>query len=209
VSLPFSTNWSYELSQVFDLAQQQFLPIGDIIRAPGGPVPIFDQLDVVQPPNLPATGYRLRISGVDASPGSYGYACDKYFQSLPAALLPPNFDIVGASLADDRWVSIQCSGIIDLLAFTRRHNGSPQINWEALLAPTNVGAATYRLPDVPVELGNLFPALRAYDFSNIVEVRAEGYDMFNAYPEVIARRMLQDDPLWQMKAGYVAIMRVF
>ncbi len=48
-----------------------------------------------------------------------------------------------------------------------------------------------------------------YNFGGQVRVRAEGYEQLGAYEEVVARRMLQDDPLWQMKAGYTARERIF
>jgi len=65
------------------------------------------------------------------------------------------------------------------------------------------------LPDVPAELTKQFPGLGAYQFDSAIRVRAEHYDQLNAYPDVALRRMLLDDPLWQMKAGYTARERIF
>lgn len=60
VGLPLFAPWSCRTDRVIDAVQQEFLAIGGNIPIPGGPVPIFDQLDVFEPPN-PATGtYRLR-----------------------------------------------------------------------------------------------------------------------------------------------------
>ncbi|MBK8967049.1 MAG: hypothetical protein R3D58_04865 [Saprospiraceae bacterium] len=210
LSLPLLTDWDFELDRVIDLQKKEFLALGGNLRIPGGPIPVFDQLNVFEPPGLSQNnGYRLRISGFDPNPGGYGYVCDKFFQNLPAGLQSPNFDILTASVADGRWVSIQCSGFIDLLSFTRRYTGAVEISWEALVASSNSGAVNYRLPNVPAELGNLYPVLKNYAFDPGVEVRAEGYDKLNAYPEVIARMMLKDNPLWQMDAGYFGKIRKF
>lgn len=210
VSLPLLTDWNFELDRVIDLDKKEFLSLGGNQRIPGGPIPVFDQLNVYEPPSLPQNGYRLRISGFDTNPGGYGYVCDKFFQDLPTGLQSPNFDILTASVADGRWVSIQCSGFIDLLAFTRRYTGGTlAISWEALVASSNSGAVNYRLPNVPAELGDLYAVLKNYAFNPGVEVRAEGYDKLNAYPEVVARMMLKDNPLWQMDAGYFGKIRKF
>ncbi|TNE50193.1 MAG: hypothetical protein EP344_17490 [Bacteroidetes bacterium] len=209
VSLPLLVDWEYKLDGVLDLDQKKFLSIGDLIRAPGGAIPVFDQLAVFQPPGVPFTGYRLRFSGYDNTPGSYGYTCDWYFETLPTQLQSPGFDVLSASVADKRWVSIQCSGFIDLLSFTRTHSGTPHLSWEALVAPTNNGSVTYRLPEIPDALKMAYPVLQSYNFDPGVRVRAEGYETLNVYPEVISRRMRMEDPLWQMKAGYIALERRF
>ncbi len=210
LALPLLTDWNFELDRVLDLQKKEFLALGGNLRIPGGPIPVFGQINVYEPPGLSQNnGYRLRISGFDTNPGGYGYVCDKFFQNLPAGLQSPNFDILSASVADGRWVSIQCSGFIDLLSFTRRYTGAVEISWEALVASSNSGAVNYRLPNVPAELGDLYPVLKNYAFDPGVEVRAEGYDKLNAYPEVIARMMLKDNPLWQMDAGYFGKIRKF
>lgn len=209
VSLPLLTDWNYELDRVVNLEQKKFLAIGGNLRIPGGAIPVINQLYVFEPPNLAQNGYRLRISGLDPNPGGYGYVCDKFFQTLPTALQNPNFDILSASVSNQRQVSVQCSGFVDLLAVRRQFNGNPKISWEALVAPNNSGAANYRLPNLPVELGDVYPALKNYDFTSGVEVRAESYDALHAYPEVIARMMLGGDPLWQMEAGYFAKIKTF
>ncbi|MBK9335720.1 MAG: hypothetical protein IPM98_03685 [Lewinellaceae bacterium] len=207
IALPFITTWNYQLDRVMDLSQNQFLALGALIPIPGGPIPVFDALRVFEPPGLPANGYRLRLSGFDAAPGGYGYECDLFFQIPPAALPLPAFDIQPTTLADDRLLGVLNTGPIDLLAFTR--TGTPNLTWEVLAAPSTTGLVTYRLPDVPAELANLFPNLGMYNFGGQVRVRAEGYEQLGAYEEVVARRMLQDDPLWQMKAGYTARERIF
>ena len=44
---------------------------------------------------------------------------------------------------------------------------------------------------------------------NTAGITLEGYDKLNAYPEVVARMMLKDNPLWQMDAGYFGKIRKF
>ncbi len=207
VALPFFTAWNYHLDLVSDLSQNQFLAIGTLFPVPGGVIPVFDALTVYEPPGLTTAGYRLRLSGFDPATGGYGYRCDRLFQTLPSALPLPNFDIQPTTLSDNRLIGVVSSGPADLLAFTR--TGAPNLSWEVLMAPGSTGLVTYRLPDIPADLANLFSNLGAYNFSGNVRVRAEGYDAFTTYQEVIARRMAQDDLLWQMKAGYVARERIF
>lgn len=209
ISLPLLAEWDYKIDRVVDVAKRQFLPIGDLIHAPGGPIPIFDQMEVFEPAGLPGAGYRLRFSGSDDSPGSYRYECDQFFPTLPQSLPTLPFDITSTTLADNRLVAVQCTGLFDLLALTRRHTGTPHLNWEVLTALPNDGLLIYRLPDVPEPLGSLFPPLKSYDFGGSVQVRAENYDQFQSYPEAVMRRLLQDDPLWQMKAGYLGRERIF
>ncbi len=209
LSLPLLTAWDYKVDGVIDATQGKFLAIGDLIRAPGGAVPVFDQLNIYQPPGPSFAGYRMRFSGFDSAPGGFGYTCDLYSDTLPAALPEPDFDIQATAAVGNRDAAIQCNGFVDVLVFTRTHNSSLHLGWETLVAPNNTDKVSYRLPDVPPELAQRFSALKNYDFGETVRVRGESYRQFNSYPEVIARRMLLDDPLWQMKAGYVARERVF
>ncbi len=209
IALPLLAPWSYQLDRVVDVAKQEFLAIGAPLRVPGGAIPVLNKLDVYEPPNLPYGGYRLRLSGFDDAAGE-GYTCDQYFDTLPAAIPPLGFDIQPTVLADNRLVGVLCSGIFDLLSFTRVRNAPPSLSWEVLVPPsTDNGLVTYRLPDVPAELSARFAGLGSYDFDGAVRVRAENYDQLNTYPEAAARRMLLDDPLWQMKTGYQARERVF
>lgn len=211
VNLPFFAPWSFRIDRVIDAGQQQFLAIGDNIPIPGGPVPIFDQLDVFEPPD-PSTGtYRLRLSGTDVEPGSYTYHCDRLASPLPATIPAPAFDIQPTTVAGPRVVAVKCIGAFDLLSLTREQSGAVNVLWEALVAPAgNNGIVTYRLPDVPKDLSDRFPQLKSYDnFGSAVRVRAENYDLYNTFPAALAPRLLRDDPLWQMKAGYVGRERVF
>lgn len=110
-----------------------------------------------------------------------------------------------------RVVAVKCTGNFDLLSLTREQGGAVKVHWEALVAPAGKnGIVTYRLPDVPKDFSDRFPKLKNFEnFRNSVRVRAENYDQYNAYPQAIAPRMLQNDPLWQMKAGYVGRERAF
>ncbi|MCK6691425.1 MAG: hypothetical protein L6Q97_04915 [Thermoanaerobaculia bacterium] len=211
VGLPFFAPWSCRIDRVIDAGQQQFLAIGGNIPIPGGPVPIFDQLDVFEPPN-PSTGtYRLRLNGTDVEPGSYTYLCDRLVSPLPASIPAPAFDIQPTTVTGPRVIAVKCTGAFDLLSLIRTQSGSTNFRWEVLTAPAgNNGIVTYRLPDVPKDLSIRFPRLKSYDyFGPSVRVRAENYDQFNDYPAALAPRLLLNDPLWQMKAGYVGRERVF
>ena len=209
LDLPLLAAWDYQVEQVLDLDDQRFLAIGDLLRAPGGAIPVFDELAVFAPPGGTNAGYRIRFSGNDSGPGGYGYTCDRFFADLPTALEAPDFDIAATGVVNERWITVQCSGFIDLLSISRTCSGTPNITWEALLAPDNSGGNTYRLPDIPSEIATLLPKLANYGFDAGVSVRAESYESLNVYPEVIGRMMRQDDPLWQMKAGYIARERRF
>ena len=209
IGLPLFTSWAYNLDRIINADQKQFLQIGAPLPIPGGATPVFDQINVFEPPNLPSAGYRLRVSGIDLTPNSYGYACDLFFNNLPNQLPAADFDFQLSAPVNNRETSLTCTGFMQLLALRRTQVGFPKLSWEVLLAPANSGELSYRLPDVPADLANTFPGLKNYDFGSRLEVRAESYQNLNAYPEVISRRMKQDDPLWQMKAGYVARVRVF
>lgn len=209
VGLPLLTNWDYQLDGIINAEQRHFLALGPALPIPGSAVPIFDQINTFEPFNTLFSGYRLRATGFDSAPGSYGYACDLFFNDLPDFLPAPVFDIQLATPTDNRQASFTCNGFMQLLALKRYLVNMPKLSWEVLLAPPNTGQMSYRLPEVPQELAELFPGLENYDFGDQLEIRAESYLALNAYPEVIARRMQQDDPLWQMKAGYVARKRVF
>jgi len=207
VALPFFTAWTYQLDRVLDANQDKFLPLGPQFPIPGGVVPFFDAVQILEPPGLSNFGYRLRLAGEDAAPGGYGYECDRFFSVLPNTAPALNFDIQPTNLADKRLIAVTSSGPVDVLSFTRF--GSPNISWEVFAAPAVSGATIYRLPDVPAELSDIFPLLKTYDFDTKVQVRAESYDVFNGYEEAIRTRMHPQDLLWQARAGYLARSRTF
>lgn len=212
ISLPFFANWNCRIDRVINTGQQQFLAIGGNIAVPGGAAPYFDQLDVYEPTN-PSTGtYRLRMSGTDVTPGSYTYICDRLMSPIPAILPEPNFDVQQTTVTGPRVIAVKCIGDFDLLSLTRTQNGTTNFRWEALVAPANStgGIVTYRLPDVPKDLSGRFPRLKNYEhFGSSVRVRAERYDLYNSYQSVIEKMLLLNDPLWQMKGGYLARERTF
>jgi len=208
VGLPFFTNWRYRLDRYLlpDL-NNKFLPLGPQVPIPGGVVPFFDAVQVLEPPGLPNFGYRIWLTGNDPAPGGYGYECDRFFNVLPSAMPALNFDIQPTNLADKRLIAVTSSGPVDVLSFCRF--GLTNISWEVFVAPASTGPTLYRLPDVPAELSDRFPSLKTYDLGNSVLVRAEAYDGFNSYDEAIRARMNGLDLLWQAKAGYLARSRTF
>lgn len=218
INLPFSAAWQYKVEGLIDTAKQQFLPMGDLLRAPGGAVPVFNTIHVFEPvvtddfgPSpRPYKGFRLRTSGEDGSPASdgYTYESDHLYAKLPATLPIPDFDLIPTILSDKSLVAVQCLGQFDVLVLTRERAGTPNIKWEVFTKPA-AGIVSYSLPKVPSVLGQQFPALKNYDFGDLVRVRAERYERLTGYDAVIHRRLLNADPLWQAKAGYLGREEVY
>jgi len=216
VTLPFSAAWQYKLDGVIDSSKRQFLPLGDLRRAPGGAVPVYNTLSMFEPvltddfgpAPRPYSSFRLRTSGEDGSPGGYNYTSDRFYKKLPASLPTPDFDLAPTILSDKSLVAVQCVGQFEVLALTRVRNGTPNITWEVYTRPAN-GTVTYGLPDVPAALGSRFPALKNYDFGDLVRVRAERYEQSSGYESIIHQRLLNADPLWQAKAGYLGREEVY
>ena len=210
MTLPFTAAWTYNVDGLVDTAAHQFLAMGDLLHAPGGAVPVFGDVDIYEPVSNdvfdPApkayNGFRVRLNGRDLSPGGYTYTLDRFFADIPATLPLPAFDLQPTFLADNRLVATQCIGQFDALVFSRSHPGTPNITWEVYTAPA-AGIATYRLPDVPEALGNRFAPLKNYDFGGQVTARAEYYERLSGYEAVIRQRLLNNDPLWQAKGGYL------
>lgn len=208
IGLPFFAGWSYRMDRAIDAGQNNLLTLAPQLPIPGGVMPLFDEIPVLEPAGLPNNGYRLWLMGNDAAPGGYGYECDRFFSTLPNVAPALNFDIQPTSLADKRLIAVTSSGPVDVLSFMR--SAVPNnMTWEVLTAPAATGPTVYRLPDVPVELSSLFPALMTYDFGSEVQVRAERYDLFDNYDAAIKVQMHPLDPLWRAKAGYVARRRTF
>ncbi|MFN0014623.1 MAG: hypothetical protein ACKVU2_08750 [Saprospiraceae bacterium] len=207
IELPFFTNWNYGLDKAVNSSQNKFLPLGPPFSIPGGVVPLFDAVQVLEPPGLPNYGYRLWLRGTDPAPGGYGYECDLLFSTLPTSAPVLDFDIQPTTLADKRLVAVTSSGPVDVLSFTRF--GSSNLTWEVFAAPAESGPTVYRLPDVPGELSDKFTALKTYDFGGNVLVKAERYEQFDNYAAAIQALMRPQDPLWRAKAGYLARQRIF
>ncbi len=211
IQLPFVAPWKYTVEGIENLTEKKFFPLGDLTRAPGGAVAVYNELsvyepivnDVFNPEPLPYNSFRVQFSGNAAQPEGYRYETDRLYTVLPTALEIPNFDAVPSPLSNNRYSAVQCTGNFDLLTVTRTIAGVPAISWEAQLQPQpgNVG---YRLPDLPKELSDLFFQLKLYSFGSAVQTKAESYDNLAGYEAVIKQRLLNSDPFWQAKAGYLA-----
>ena len=81
--------------------------------------------------------------------------------------------------------------------------GQPHFEWEVFMRPVFGGVQTYTLPDLPGELGDLFPGLAAYDFLPFVRCRAESYDRLD-FDAILDNHLQNTDPLWQTRGGYLA-----
>lgn len=208
IGLPFNGPWKYEIEGLVDTASLKFMPLGDLLRAPGGAVAVFDQLAVFEPEVKPYAGYRIRMSAPVGTAG-YGYVSDGYFNSLPSFLSEPPFDIQPAVPANSRYAAARCLGDIDLVSFTRNYAGLPGVKWEALVAAQADAVVSYRLPDLPDEIAALSFALRTYNFGNGVETRAESYANLSDPAQIIRQYMAGTDPRWQTKGKLVARIRNF
>lgn len=209
INLPFTAAWQYKVDGLVDTAALKFLAMGDLLRAPGGPVPVFSNVDIFEPVSndvfnpepKPYNGFRIRVSGSDDAPGGYSYFSDFFYADIPASLPVPSFDLLPTVLADNRLVATQCVGSFDALVFARSRSGTPNITWEVYTVPSS-GIVSYRLPDVPEALANQFPSLGNYDFGGSVRARAESYENLD-YESAIRQKLLNSDPLWQAKGGYL------
>lgn len=206
IELPFSAIWNFEVQGITDMSQNKLLPIGDQERVPGGLVPAISSLNIFQPENVSFGQYRIQASGLSGSTADdYVYYYDDMVDALPSALPTPDFDITPTILGDDRQAAVFASGNFDALSVTRNNSGHPHLFWKAWINPNNGGGAIlHRLPDIPQELGPLFPDLRIYNFGGVAQVRAERYDNLVGFDAVQQEWMTQTDPLWLPKNGFLA-----
>ncbi|MBK8557507.1 MAG: hypothetical protein IPL65_17930 [Lewinellaceae bacterium] len=202
IQFPFLSNWTYKVDQMLDPSGLQLLPLGETIRVPGGLLPTWDKLGIQGVPDFPSNGYRILAHGAQSAGSPYTYYTDAIYPELPDALPIPDFDLGQNGSNSNRIASIQCSGVFGVLRFLRSNTGQPSIHWEATVQP-KTGPVTLTLPDVPTELAALFPDLANYNFGPSISVRGESYSRSNAYEEALLPMLLNNDPLWQAKAGYV------
>jgi hypothetical protein len=184
LNLPFTTNWDYKVDGIVDTSRLEFFPLSAQLRVPGSFTPIIDGVDVIEPvnnelfePNRPYNGFRIQTRGTEAIVGGYTYISDRFYSQMPATLPLPDFDLQPTILSDNRLVAVQCIGDFDLLSFSRIRSAYGihlHINWEVVTQPRS-GIVSYRLPDVPVPLGDLYAPLKKYDFNAGVKARAESY----------------------------------
>lgn len=220
VNLPVTTQWTWNVEGIVDTnrASQEYFPLGDLLRAPGGFVPTINYLDIYEPvtndvffppPPKPYAGYRVQGYGADPASGNFNYEIDHFFEQLPSILPTANWDIEPTTVSNARVISVKTAGTFDVLAFSRSRTGSnPKITWTVHTKPVS-GVNTYRLPDVPTALGNDFVPLKLYDFSSEVKARAESFDLYNDFQTIQRVRMRNNDLLWKAKAGYVVREEVF
>lgn len=214
LNFPFVAPWDFKVDGVVDTSKLEFFPLSQPIIPPGSFVPNIDHANIFEPvnndqfdPNRPYQGFRLRARGAEPSVDGYTYIIDHFYDAIPATLPTPGFDLQPTILADNRLIAVQCSGDFDLLSFSRSyagpgHDGALYLTWEVLTKPVH-GIASYRLPDVPDELGSLYGPLKNYAFSGKVHARAEAYDASLTYDQIIRKLLSASDPIWQAKAGYL------
>lgn len=212
IQLPFTAAWKYKVDGVIDMASLQFLPLGDLRRAPGGAEKIISSLDVFEPVAnedfmpipKPYNSFRLQMSGTSVGGDGYTYYVDDLYTALPSQLTAPGFDLQPTTLAGNRAIAARCIGDFDLLSFTRSFSGAPlSITWEVVTKPVAGAIVQNRLPDLPKALSDAHFQLDLYPFGNKVRVRAENYSRLNGYDAVLEQRLQNSDPLWQAKGGYI------
>lgn len=216
VQLPYAASWAYKVDGVIDTSARRFVPVGDLLRAPGGFVPTFDRIDVFEPnsgdPAVPTPlpynkGYRLRLEGNRPVGVSYKLYYDRFHERLPSVVQAPVFSTSPTVLADGRSVGVICTPGFDVLAVTHTREGVTRYQWESFVQPE--GTLLHRLPDVPEEVSTKYPVLKDYRFDRGVKVRAESYDRLSVFGAIMRTRMLNQDVLWQPKAGYIAKEEVY
>lgn len=209
IQLPFLAQWQYQIQGEVGGNENRLMPIGDLRRAPGGAVPLLDQLEVFRPESVSFSRYRVQMQGSTTNTDAYTYYCDQYFTNLPATLPIPAFNIGSTTLGDSRLVGVQCIGEFNNLVIRRANSTIPSITWTAYTAPINGGITTHRLPDVPTELSTLFSGLKNYNFGSQVLVRAEKYQTLTGFEAVQSMLFLNENPNWRANAGMVGIERSF
>lgn len=220
LNFPFVAPWDFRIDGIVDTAQRQFFPLSQPILAPGSFIPNINHADIFEPvnndqfdPNRPYQGFRLRARGDEPAVNGYTYIIDHLYDQVPSTLPVPDFDLQPTILADNRLIAVQCSGDFDLLSFSRSyagpgHDGALYMTWEVLTRPAQ-GIVSYRLPDVPDELGSLYGPLKNYAFSGKVLARADAYDTYLTYDQIVRKLLNASDPLWQAKAGYLGREEAF
>lgn len=211
IKLPFVSAWKYTLDGVENWDQKQFFPLGDLNRAPGGAIPIYDELNVYEPivneafnpEPLPYSGFRIRFSGSGPAPGNEWYESDQLYDSIPKSLSLPDFDAQPLPLSNNRFSGVQFTGDVDVISMVRSGLNAPQVRWEVLMHPT-LGAVGYRLPNLPEEIGRYSQVLSSYNFGNSLHTLAQSYQKLEGYDAVIQKIFLNDDIFWQAHAGYSA-----
>lgn len=210
VALPFSAAWSAKVNGITNLDSLLFFPMGDILRAPGGAVPVFNVLSFYEPiinedfdPGpKPYSGFRISVSGKGNASEGY-FASDKLYSTLPASIGDATFDVMVTPSLEDRFGAAIGSGDFDVLVFSRAIAGTPSVLWDAMI-PGAAGTLYYRLPDLPQAVADLSPKLAGYQFGNQVQAYGESFANLSGYDAVTAKRLQNDDPLWQAKAAYTA-----
>jgi hypothetical protein len=211
ITLPYITNWRYRVDGVIDTANNKYLALGDLSRAPGGTTFSFSELNVYEPipfdpiPNpLAYNAYRIKFSGINSD--GNGYHLDDFFNAIPANLPQPNFEITPGFLSDNRLVSCKTTGQFDVMVFNRKKEGNPSILWETFHAPSN--SIDYRLPDIPTQIANIYPDLTNYNFGQKVNARADSYARKEGYEAVLETIFTNIDPFWKAKASYIGLEKV-
>ena len=212
VQLPFTAAWKYKVDGVVDLNGLQFLPLGDLRRAPGGAEQVISSLDIFEPVAnedfmpipKPYSNFRLQMTGTSSEGDKYTFYSDNIYPSIPTQLAAPAFNLEPTTLVGNRAVAARCIGDFDLLSFTRNYTNAPfNITWEVITKPVAGAIVQNRLPDVPKALSDAYLPLEQYNFGNKVWVRAESYSNLNGYEAVLKKRLENADPMWQAKAGYL------
>lgn len=212
LNFPFTTSWDYRVDGLIDTAKLEFFPLSAQLRVPGSFTPVQNAINIFEPvnndlfnPNRPYAGLRVQTRGTEPSIGGYTYISDHFYSAMPPTLPVPDFDLEPTILSDKRLVAVQCIGGFDLLAFSRIRSAYGihlSITWEVVTKPRS-GIVSYRLPDVPAPLGDLYLPLKNYDFNPGVRARAESYELPLDYEAIVRRHINANDVLWQARAGYL------
>ncbi|MEZ4920876.1 MAG: hypothetical protein R2792_17375 [Saprospiraceae bacterium] len=204
IQFPFLANWEYNIDAVTNLSKPEMLPLGGFLRAQGGFLANIQFVDIWDFPGVSPGQYRVYAKGERPNePGTF-FEMNRLYNTLPAQLTEPNFEIEKAGPVGNTQATVNSSGVYAVVHFIRNFDRSGlHIEWE-FVQQAVTGTIQNELPAVPEALGLQFPDLANYDFGNRVRVRGSFYNQSNAYDLAIAPRLLAIDPLWEAKAGLVS-----
>ena len=209
MNFPFLDDWDYNVDAVINLSTPELLPLGGLLRQPGGLQPNLSFVDLWDiPGNIPSQ-YRIRALGTAPGPNGAVYEREALYSDIPQQLEEPLFEIQLAGPVQNDQVEVSSSGVYATIHFIRNFDRQGMhIEWE-FVQQAETGNIQNRLPQLPTELSTLFPELGQYQFGNLVRVKGTFFDQNNVYDAALAPQFLNQDPLWRAKAGLLSWEQVF
>ena len=209
IKLPFNARWRYHLDGVLNVENKKIIPLGDTFERLESSVSLGNNLYIHQPEDIVIPEYKVELVGTKAGVDGYTYKINRFYNVLPTLIEAPTFNIMPTLVNDNRRVGVRCEGNFDALVMTRTIEGTPQINWSVYAAPALDGNVSHELPELPRELGLLYPQLSNYAFGSGIKVRAEQFKFLMGYDEVLSNIFDNSDPFWQTKNELLSVEKTF